>query len=102
MAVVEEARRSRRCFSSSHFLAGSKMDPSGGAMSRRMMGMEERTLVVMTAFLSSRSYFCQRRNAKICEVEIGSCSTMSARTDHKTCCDGLPINGSFISKILVY
>mmetsp|Transcript_20211 Transcript_20211/g.57376 ORF Transcript_20211/g.57376 Transcript_20211/m.57376 type:complete len:265 (+) Transcript_20211:331-1125(+) len=46
---------SLRRFSSSHFSVGSKMEPRGGPMSRRMMGMDERCLTVTKAFLVSRS-----------------------------------------------
>ena len=40
---------------SSHLTAGSKIEPDGGAISRRMIGIDERLLTVIIFFLVSRS-----------------------------------------------
>mmetsp|Transcript_6762 Transcript_6762/g.8764 ORF Transcript_6762/g.8764 Transcript_6762/m.8764 type:complete len:220 (+) Transcript_6762:3488-4147(+) len=45
----------RRFFSSSHFFAGSKMEPSGGAISRKIKGIEDLCLIVTKALRVSLS-----------------------------------------------
>mmetsp|Transcript_5681 Transcript_5681/g.11830 ORF Transcript_5681/g.11830 Transcript_5681/m.11830 type:complete len:237 (-) Transcript_5681:274-984(-) len=54
-AASSSAWSALRFFSSSHFLAGSKILPSGGAMSRRINGTEDRLFSVTMAFRESLS-----------------------------------------------
>mmetsp|Transcript_2126 Transcript_2126/g.3466 ORF Transcript_2126/g.3466 Transcript_2126/m.3466 type:complete len:322 (-) Transcript_2126:104-1069(-) len=54
-SVPFPASMRRRSFSSCHLIAGSKIEPAGGAISRRIKGIEERWRIVMIFFLVSRS-----------------------------------------------